>query len=84
MILAISQSEKQGLPLNLPLGGIDCEKLEGWGSDLGAAQKWLRGGGVDSPLFSTIVLVKNQPFPQLFLSWFPEKIRIPGKNGNGK
>ena len=37
--------------------------------------------GVDSPIFSTIVLLKNQLFLQGF-GWFLER-RMPGKNANG-
>ena len=35
--------------------------------------------GVDSPLFSAIVLFKNQTFPRVF-GGFLER-RVPGKNG---
>ena len=41
-------------------------------------------GLIPFPFFSTIVLFKNQiRFPSVS-GWFPEKIRIPGKNGHGR
>ena len=39
--------------------------------------------GVDSPFFSTMVLSKNWPV-SLGVRRFSRKIRIPGKNGNGR
>ena len=39
--------------------------------------------GVDGEFFATIVLFNTQLFPGFF-GWFPEKMRIRGKNGHGR